>query len=70
MVIMAIQTAPKFEQLEKLKDTRDADLISRPMLDPARNRGRGAQTNVSSRYDTQSRVDIDDGSDLDDDIPF
>src|ERR1700712_3209248 len=58
---MAIQTAPSFEALEKLKDTRDADLISRPMLDPLRNRGRGAQTNVSSRFDTQSREDVDDG---------
>ncbi|MEO6015208.1 MAG: PA0069 family radical SAM protein [Devosia sp.] len=61
LVIMAIQTAPSFEQLEKLKDTRDADLISRPMLDAKRNRGRGAQTNQSSRFDTQSREDFDDG---------
>ena len=52
---MAIQTAPSFEALEKLRDTRDADLISRPMLDPARNRGRGAQTNISSRFDKESR---------------
>ena len=58
---MSIQTAPKFEQLEKLKDTRDSDLISRTLIDPARNRGRGAQTNVASRFDTQSREAIDDG---------
>ncbi len=58
---MAIQTAPSFEALEKLKDTRDADLISRPMLDPARNRGRGAQTNKASRFDKESREDVDDG---------
>ena len=58
---MAIQTAPSFEALEKLKDTRDADLISRPMLDPARNRGRGAQTNISSRFDRESREAVDDG---------
>ena len=58
---MAIQTAPSFEQLEKLKDTRDADLISRGMLDPKRNRGRGAQTNKSSRFDTESRESFDDG---------
>src|SRR3569832_1330665 len=50
---MAIQTAPSFEQLEKLKDSRDADLISRNMLDPKRNRGRGAQTNKASRFDTE-----------------
>src|SRR3569832_2501676 len=58
---MAIQTAPSFEQLEKLKDTRDADLISRNMLDPKRNRGRGAQTNKASRFDTESREAFDDG---------
>ncbi len=59
---MAIHTtAPSFEQLEKLKDTRDADLISRPMLDPKRNRGRGAQTNKESRFDKESRVAFDDG---------
>src|SRR3569832_1115919 len=58
---MSIQTAPKFEQLEKLKDTRDSDLISRTLIDPARNRGRGAQTNVASRFDTQSREAVDDG---------
>ena len=58
---MSIQTAPKFEQLEKLKDTRDADLIGRAMVDPARNRGRGAQSNKESRFDTQSREAVDDG---------
>jgi DNA repair photolyase len=58
---MAIQTAPSFEQLEKLKDTRDADLINRQMLDPKRNRGRGAQTNKASRFDTESRERFDDG---------
>ncbi|MEQ1900922.1 MAG: PA0069 family radical SAM protein [Devosia sp.] len=58
---MAIQTAPKFEQLEKLKETRDADLIGRKLIDPARNRGRGAQTNKASRFDTESREAIDDG---------
>ncbi len=38
---MNIQTAPKFEQLEKLKDTRDADLISRKLVDPARTAAAG-----------------------------
>ncbi|HPU16901.1 MAG TPA: PA0069 family radical SAM protein, partial [Polymorphobacter sp.] len=61
VVIMAIQTAPSFEQLERLKDSRDADLINRQTLDPKRNRGRGAQTNKSSRFDTESRERFDDG---------
>jgi DNA repair photolyase len=58
---MAIKTAPSFEQLEKLKDTRDADLISRTLIDPTRNRGRGAQSNKASRFDTESREAFDDG---------
>jgi DNA repair photolyase len=58
---MSIHTAPSFEQLEKLKDTRDADLIGRATLDPKRNRGRGAQTNAASRFDKESRVAFDDG---------
>jgi DNA repair photolyase len=58
---MSIQTAPNFEQLEKLKDTRDADLISRKLVDPVRNRGRGAQTNKESRFDKESREAVDDG---------
>ncbi|HWA20181.1 MAG TPA: PA0069 family radical SAM protein [Devosia sp.] len=58
---MSIQTAPNFEQLEKLKDTRDADLISRKLVDPARNRGRGAQTNKESRFDRERREAVDDG---------
>jgi DNA repair photolyase len=69
--IMAIQTAPSFEQLEKLKETRDSDLIGRRMLDPKRNRGRGAQTNRASRFDAESREDFDDGwGQLEDLKPF
>ena len=58
---MAIRTAPSFEQLEKLRDTRDGDLIGRALLDPGRNRGRGAQTNRASRFDAESREAFDDG---------
>jgi DNA repair photolyase len=61
VVSMAIQTAPSFEQLEKLKDSRDSDLIGRELLDPRRTRGRGAQSNASSRFDTESREAFDDG---------
>ncbi len=58
---MAMRVAPSFEQLEKLSGTRDADLIARRYIDPALNRGRGAQTNKGSRYDTESREAVDDG---------
>lgn len=54
-------TAPNFEQLERLNGTRDADLIARRYVDPALNRGRGAQTNKGSRFDRQSREEFDDG---------
>jgi DNA repair photolyase len=58
---MAMRVAPSFEQLEKLSGTRDADLISRRMLDPALNRGRGAQTNKASRFNREVREAVDDG---------
>jgi len=58
---MALHAAPSFEQLEKLKDTRDSDLIGRAFVDPARTRGRGAQTNAASRFDAESREAFDDG---------
>lgn len=58
---MAMRVAPSFEQLEKLSGTRDADLIARKFVDPALNRGRGAQTNKGSRFDKQSREEFDDG---------
>jgi DNA repair photolyase len=64
-------TAPNFEQLERLNGTRDADLIARRYVDPATNRGRGAQTNKGSRYDRESRVEFDDGWGMVEDLkPF
>jgi DNA repair photolyase len=58
---MAMRVAPSFEQLEKLSRTRDADLVGRAYVDPALNRGRGAQTNKTSRFDKESREAFDDG---------
>ena len=58
---MAMHVAPSFEQLEKLSGTRDADLIARRFVDPAANRGRGAQTNKGSRFNKESREAFDDG---------
>lgn len=64
-------TAPNFEQLERLNGTRDADLIARRYVDPALNRGRGAQTNKGSRYDKEARVEFDDGWGMVEDLkPF
>ena len=58
---MAMHVAPSFEQLEKLSGTRDADLIARRFVDPATNRGRGAQTNRGSRFNKENREAFDDG---------
>lgn len=58
---MAMHVAPSFEALEKLNQTRDADLVGRRMLDARTNRGRGSQTNRTGRFETQSRESFDDG---------
>ena len=58
---MAPNVAPSFEQLEKLNRTRDKDLVSRRLIDPASNRGRGAQTNRAGRFEVQEREPVDDG---------
>ena len=64
-------TAPNFDQLERLNGTRDADLIARRYVDPALNRGRGAQTNKGSRYDRELREEFDDGWGMVEDLkPF
>ncbi len=58
---MAMHVAPSFEALEKLSQTRDADLIGRRLVDSQANRGRGAQSNRVGRFETQSREAVDDG---------
>ena len=68
---MALTVAPSFEALEKLVGTRDGDLVGRELVDPRRNRGRGAQTNPKSRFDKESRERIDDGWDIEEELkPF
>ncbi len=58
---MALYAAPSFEALEKLSGTRDADLVGRTLIDPKRNRGRGAQTNRVGRFEKETREAVDDG---------
>ena len=58
---MALYQAPSFEALERLSRSRDADLARRELVDPSRNRGRGAQSNHSGRFEKQSREGFDDG---------
>ncbi len=58
---MALRSAPSFEQLEKLAHTRDADLVRRRLVDPRLNRGRGAQSNRTGRFERETREPVDDG---------
>ncbi len=58
---MALYQAPSFEALERLSQSRDADLARRELLSSDRVRGRGAQTNRSGRFETHARENFDDG---------
>ncbi|WDR06527.1 PA0069 family radical SAM protein [Devosia rhodophyticola] len=58
---MALYQAPSFEALERLSLSRDADLARRELVDPTRNRGRGAQSNRTGRFEKVSREGFDDG---------
>ncbi|KKC32510.1 hypothetical protein WH91_13670 [Devosia psychrophila] len=49
--------------MEKLSRSRDADLARRELLDPDRIRGRGAQSNISGRFEKHTRERTDDGWD-------
>ena len=68
---MTLHVAPSFEKLERLVGTRDADLIDRKLVDIERNRGRGAQSNQSSRFETERRESFDDGWEIKEELkPF
>ena len=58
---MALHVAPSFERIQKLAQSRDAELVGRPLLDPGAVRGRGAQSNRGSRFETEQREAFDDG---------
>jgi DNA repair photolyase len=58
---MGLHVAPSFESLERLVGTRDGDLVGRELIDPRRNRGRGAQSAHAGRFETESRERFDDG---------
>lgn len=58
---MAVAYAPDFERLERLSGTQDADLTRRSLSSPHLTRGRGAQTNATSRFERHQREAFDDG---------
>lgn len=58
-MVQAVQ--PRFETLERLSKSADADLTRRTLINPRHNRGRGAQSNASGRFESESREVFDDG---------
>ncbi len=58
---MIAHVAPSFDVLEKLARSRDADLAHFIPINPANNRGRGAQSNRSGRFESTAREKFDDG---------
>lgn len=58
---MAISVQPTFDHLERLIGTQDADLTERSLVDSGQNRGRGAQSNNTGRFETTQREAVDDG---------
>lgn len=66
---MAIGTQPAFEKLERLSSMADADLTIRSLVDPARTRGRGAQSNRDGRFERLRTGSFDDGWAVSDPLP-
>ena len=64
---MAQLVAPNFDRLQKLSRSADADLTERTLVPKKRNRGRGAQTNASGRFEREQRETFDDGWDIEED---
>ncbi len=58
---MAPAVPPSFDSLERLAGRRDGDLITHRLVDVSRNRGRGAQSNRTGRFDRLVREEVSDG---------
>ena len=58
---MSIASPPAFEGLENLSKSVDADLTRRSLVNPSRNRGRGAQSNNAGRFERTETIAFDDG---------
>lgn len=58
---MGLAVRPNFDALERISQSADADLTRRSLINPARNRGRGAQSNVTGRFEVLQREAVDDG---------
>lgn len=52
---------PSPESLARIANSADADVLSRTIIAPHLNRGRGAQSNQTSKFEPYSREAVDDG---------
>ena len=66
---MARVVAPNFDTLQRLATSADADVARRVLIPPRRTRGRGAQTNASGRFERQQREAVDDGWEIEEELP-
>ena len=66
---MRTASAPSFDTLEKLSRSADADLTRRALIPAQHIRGRGAQNNVSGRFEVEKVVRFDDGWANEDPLP-
>lgn len=66
---MRTASAPSFEALQKLSASDDADLTQRALVSPKRNRGRGAQSNATGRFERNAVEAFDDGWTTEDPLP-
>ena len=52
---------PPPESFARIAKSADADVVKHTLVSPLRNRGRGAQSNLSGRFEVFDREDFDDG---------
>ena len=67
---MAGYVPPDFDSLARISRGKDRDVISRPFVDHSQNRGRGAHSNVTGRFDREKREAFDDGWGAADPLPL
>ena len=66
---MAQVIAPNFDALQRLTVSADADIARRKLVSPRANRGRGAQTNATGRFEREKRESFEDGWEIEEALP-
>jgi len=60
---------PSFDSLERLAARRDGDVVNHQLVDPGRNRGRGAQSNDTGRFERYTTESFADGWATEEEMP-